>query len=165
MFDKFVAIFADVVNNFALIRKPTRKEKKLKQKPWITNNLLKCILTKNKMYNDLQVNRNILVEVESCKRYRNVLNHSLRITKSAYYHRVLRENKSDSKKVWKVVNELVYNNKQNRLGPSFLTTAAGDTVIDTQEIAETFNEFFVNIENPSQTLPLRVLDQLLKWRP
>ena len=88
LFDKFLALFADVVNDFAPIRKATRKEKKLKQKPWITKNLLKCILTKNKMYNDLPVNRNSLDKVESYKRYRNVLNCSLRIAKSAYYHRV-----------------------------------------------------------------------------
>ena len=50
LFDKFVAILADVVNDFAPIRKATCKEKKLKQKPSITNNLLKCILTKNKIY-------------------------------------------------------------------------------------------------------------------
>ena len=83
-FNKFVAIFADVVNDFAPIRKATRKEKKLKQKPWITKNLLKCILTKNKIYNDLRVNRNSLDKVESYKRYRNILNRSLRIAKSAY---------------------------------------------------------------------------------
>ena len=65
--------------------------------------------------------------------------------KRLFYHRVLRENKGDSKKVWKVINVLVYRNKRNRLGPSYLTTAAGDTVTYTQEIAETFNEFFVNI--------------------
>ena len=94
------------------------------------------------MYNDLRVNRNSLDKVESYKRY---LNRSLSIAKSAYYHRVLHENKDDSKKVWKVINELVYSNKRKRLEPSYLTTAAGDTVTDTQEIAETFNEFFVNI--------------------
>ena len=97
------------------------------------------------MYNDLRVNRNSLDKVENFKRYRNVRNRSSRIAKSAYYHRVFCENKGDSKKVWKVINELVNSNKQNRLGPSYLATAAGDTVTDTQEIAETFNEFFVNV--------------------
>ena len=63
-----------------------------------SNNLLKCILTKNKTCNDLRVNRNSLDKVESYKRYRNVVNRSLRIAKSAYYHRVLRENKDNSKK-------------------------------------------------------------------
>ena len=144
LFDKFIAILADVVNDFAPIRKATRKEKKLKQEPWITNNLLKCILTKNKMYKDPRVNRNSLDMVESYESYRNVLNRFLRIAKSVYYRRVC-ENKDHSKKVWKVINELVYSNKRNRLGPSYLTNAAGDSVSDTQEIVETFNELFVNI--------------------
>ena len=50
LFDKFVAIFANIVNDFAPIRKATCKEKN-QTKPWITNNLLKCTLTENKMYN------------------------------------------------------------------------------------------------------------------
>ena len=82
------------------------------------------------MYNDLRINRNSPDKVESYKVYRNVLNRSLRIAKSAYYHRILRENKDDSKKVWKIINELVYSNKRNGLGPSYLTTAAGDTVTE-----------------------------------
>ena len=109
---------------------PSEKQhvkKKAQTKPWITNNLLKCIPTENKLYNDLRVNRNSLDKVESCKIYRNVPNCSLRIAKSAYYHRVLRENKGDSKKIWKVINEIVCSYKRNRLGPSYLTTAAGDT--------------------------------------
>ena len=73
LFNKFVTILADIVNDFAPIRKATRKARKLKQKSWITNNLLKYILTKNKIYNDLQVNRKSLDKVESCKRYRNIL--------------------------------------------------------------------------------------------
>ena len=36
----------------------------------------------NKMYNDLRVDRNSLDKVESYKRYRKVLNRSLRIAKS-----------------------------------------------------------------------------------
>ena len=84
--------------------------------------------------------------VESNKSYRNVLNRSLRIAKSVYYNRVLRENKGDSKKVWEVINELTFNNKQNKLGLSYLATAAEDTITDTQKIAETFNKLFINIE-------------------
>ena len=101
-------------------------------------------------------------KVESYKKYRNVLNRSLRIAKSAYYHRVLGENKDDSKKVWKVINELVYSNKRNRLGPSYLTTAAGDTVTDTQKIAETFNEFFVNIGKSITYSSSQVIHHVLK---
>ena len=114
------------------------------------------------MYNDLRVNRNSLDKVESYKRYQNVPNCSLRIAKSAYYHRISHKNKGDSEKVLKVINELVYCNKRNRLGPSYLTTAAGDTLTDTQEIAKTFNEFFVNMGNQLHMLLLRIIHQLLK---
>ena len=50
------------------------------------------------MYNDLRINRNSLDMVVSYETYQNVPNRSSKIAKSAY-HTVLRENKSDSKKV------------------------------------------------------------------
>ena len=84
LFDKFVATFVNVVNEFV---KVFATKKKLKQKPLITSNLLKWILTKNDMYNGLRINRNSVEMVESYKIYRNVQNPSLRI---AYYQRVLR---------------------------------------------------------------------------
>ena len=54
LFDKFVATFADATFHPSPFRKAIRK-KKLERKPWITNNLLHCIPTKNKMYNDLRI--------------------------------------------------------------------------------------------------------------
>ena len=42
----------------------------------------------------------VLIWVESYKRCQNVLNCSLKIAKSAYYHWELSENKGKSKKLW-----------------------------------------------------------------
>ena len=43
LFHNFVSIFAKVVDLFAPKRKATRKEKKLKLKPWLAPGLLKSI--------------------------------------------------------------------------------------------------------------------------
>ena len=52
-FDQFVATLAKTVNQFSPMRKVFRKEKKLRQKPWLTGSSLKSIQTENKMYSRL----------------------------------------------------------------------------------------------------------------
>ena len=56
LFDKFISIITEVVDLFATKRNATRKEKKLKLKPWLTPGLLKSIQTKNKMFKSLHTN-------------------------------------------------------------------------------------------------------------
>ena len=54
LYDKFVTKFENVVDEFAPMRKASRKENKLRSRPWLTRGLLKSIRIKNKMYNNLR---------------------------------------------------------------------------------------------------------------
>ena len=47
-FQSFIDIFTDTVNFHAPYKRSTRKEKKLKEKPWLTKVLLKSIKQKTK---------------------------------------------------------------------------------------------------------------------
>ena len=58
---------------------------------------------------------------------------------------MLKDNKNNSKKVWNIVNELVYNRKQKNSGPTKILTDTGCTITDPQAIAEEFNKFFVSV--------------------
>ena len=58
---------------------------------------------------------------------------------------MLKDNKNNSKKVWNIVNELVYNRKQKNSGPTNMLTDTGYTITDPQAIAEEFNKFFVSV--------------------
>ena len=100
LFDKVVATLQTYLTTLRTSKNQLVK-KKIKPKPWVTSNLLKCVLTKNKMCNELGINRNSLDIFVSYKRYKNVLNRSLKIAKSVYYRRVLSENRNDSKKFGK----------------------------------------------------------------
>ena len=146
LYDSFVAIFAEVVDKFAPMRKASRKEKKLKLKPWISNGLLKSIKIKNKMFKFLHKNKDDLALKERYKSYRNTLNRVIRQSKRNYYHKILEKNKGNSKTTWDVVNELVNHKSRNKSLPLKLKTSAGDTVAeDSQIIADEFNNFFVSI--------------------
>ena len=55
--ENFLNIFADIVNIHPILRKCTRKEKKLKVKSWLNKTLLKSI-KKSRMLKDVQKNFN-----------------------------------------------------------------------------------------------------------
>ena len=54
--DIFIDKFAKTVNNHAPLRKATRKESRLKSKPWLFPGLLKCVKRKNGMFKLLHKN-------------------------------------------------------------------------------------------------------------
>ena len=117
-----------MVDLFAPKRNSTRKEKKLKLKPWLTPALLKSIQTKNKMFKRLHKNSDNLVLTEKYKAYRNALIRLLRMAKRNYYHSILNKLKDNSQKVWQVVNELAFTKNRIRLLPSKLVTSNGHTL-------------------------------------
>ena len=111
LYDKFVSKFKNVVNKFAPMRKASRKENKLRCRPWLTRGLLKPIRMKNKMHNNLRKKPDTS-QNHKYKIYRNLLNRLNKQAKVNYYHKVLIDNKNNSKKVWNIVNELIYNRKK-----------------------------------------------------
>ena len=136
LLDNFISIFTEVVDLFAPQRNATRKEKKLKLKPWLTPALLKSIQTKIKMLKRLPKNSNNLVLTEKYKAYRNAFNRLLRLAKRNYYHSVLNEHKGNSQKVWQVVNELAFTKNRTKWLPSKLVTSNGHTATNEETIAE-----------------------------
>ena len=83
-FGKFLAIFCKCVNNSAPIRKASTKEKKLREKPWISRGLLKSIKKKNKLFTNLQKNRNEESFI-NYKLYRNTLHRAIKTSKQIQY--------------------------------------------------------------------------------
>ena len=116
--DSFLAKFTEVVDQFAPKRNASRKERKIRSKPWISRGLLKSIQTKNRLFKQLLRNRDNSISSSKYKTYRSTLNRLLRRAKSNYYHAVLNELKENSKKAWETVNELIYNKKRSSSPPS-----------------------------------------------
>jgi len=76
-----------------------------------------------------------------------MLNSLVRKSKQMYYQDKLKKYKSDSKQIWKVINEIIGKsskqmNKINKI------TNKDDIVIESDtEICNEFNDFFVNVGN------------------
>ena len=95
LYDKFVSKFENVVDQFAPMRKASRKENKLRCRPWLTRGLLKSIRIKNKMHNNLREKPDTS-QSHKYKIYRNLLNRLIKQAKVDYYHNVLKDNKNNS---------------------------------------------------------------------
>ena len=57
-FETFVDIFQTVVNNHAPLCNASRKQKIMRQKPWLTPGIYKSILTESKMYHKVYNKKN-----------------------------------------------------------------------------------------------------------
>ena len=85
-----------------------------KTEPWLSSSLLCSIKTKHKMYKSI-CKAYDETKYKNYKTYRNVLNRTMEKAKQKYYNELIIENKSNSGKIWKIVNELVNLSLHNKL--------------------------------------------------
>ena len=113
--------------------------------PWMTNGIFKSISKKNKLYKKFLKNPTHKNETDY-KKYKNKLNHVIKTAKKAYYEKQFVKYKNDTKKTWQTINEVLNRNKTRKnLPDTFLQKSSNNNVTNPQEIANKFNEYFVNI--------------------
>ena len=87
------------------------KKYKHKISPWMTNGILKSIKMKDKMYRTLKktnpLSLNYITLEYNLKIYCSMLQKCIRIAKSSYYHNQFEKYKSDIKKTWNQIHELI----------------------------------------------------------
>jgi len=105
-FETFVDIFQTVVNNHAPLCNASRKQKRMRQKPWLTPGIYKSILTKNKMYHKVYNKKNTPL-YNMYKVYRNNLSRIIKMAKQQYYYTLISSNKNDTKKLHQILSDLI----------------------------------------------------------
>ena len=96
--DKFINIFQLLLDKHAPLRKRSRKELKLKTKPWIRKGLRKSTHRKNCMHKKC-VNSKCTAKWDEYKMYRNKLTHLKNSAKKLYYQDIIRKNKQNTAKL------------------------------------------------------------------
>ena len=112
------------------------------KKPWLTENLKGSIKNKNKLYARYKkypsyFNEKIYTD------YQKVLQKTLRFTEREYYDSKFSQYKNDLVKSWRVLKEVINRRKKSKMSSKFLIN--GKVVTDNNAIAESFNQFYVNI--------------------
>lgn len=135
MFDTFTNIFNEQMP-IAKIKHKEHKHNKL----WLTKGILTSIRYKNKLYSQTLSNSQ---QIDQYRKYKNKLNHIMRIAEKQYYKNLLDTNKNDLKKTWKILNKIINKNKKATFQSRF---KKGDTYLtEPEDIANGFNNYFANI--------------------
>ena len=144
-FEQFINSFTSVVNKHAPRKLATRKERKLKTKSSLSSSLPCSIKTKHKMYKSICKTYDE-TKYKSYKTYRNVLNRTIEKAKQKYYNELIIENKSNSGKIWKIVNELVNLKPSQQVDFNQLNTKTGKVIINPAAISANLNAYFAKLE-------------------
>jgi hypothetical protein len=84
------------------------------QLPWLTPAIKNSISQKHKLYMK-QLKINSQSNIATYKKFRNKLNHVLRITEREYYQAKIKEYQSNLRKSWKIINEVINRKKRTKI--------------------------------------------------
>ena len=105
-FECFLQIFKNIVNLHAPVKKRSRKQRRLHQKPWITKAIFISIKHKQKLYVSHFINGDNIFK-QFYKRYANTLTRIKERTKTMYYHDSLSFNTNNTYATWEVIKEIL----------------------------------------------------------
>ena len=127
-------------------------------KPWITPAILASINRKHTLF--VKKCKNQTAEnMTAYVTYRNKLNEVIRSSKRMYFQNQLEINKTNSKKMWQLLNSITKGNKINQPISLEFTLPNGDTIDVKEDIAKSFNQYFINVgEQLQQNIPPSGLD-------
>ena len=132
-----------------LPKKKVKYQKKLhKKSKWISSGILKSINTKDRLYKVLiqtDSSNTVLYErlLDKFKQYRAKLRRCIRKAKRDYYTSIFNQHKHDVRKMWGLLNETLNRNIRKQTTQEF--SHNNGTTSDPEVIANTFNEYFINI--------------------
>jgi len=98
--------FHTILEDHAPLINPSRKQKQLSKKPWMTANIHKLVRKKNKMFHKVY-NKKQTYAYSVYKQFRNSLNRTIKIAKNSYYEQLINPNKNNSKKLWQSLGNLI----------------------------------------------------------
>ena len=140
-----LCIFHKTLNIHAPLRKQSRKETKLKNKPWLSKGILISIQQKNLLYKRaLKLNdSNTWAQY---KVYTNKLTHIKEYAKRLYIKNLVNDNKHDTSSLWKIINKIIHlkNVKKNNI-PNKMYASKSESAQGPQAISNLFNKYFIEI--------------------
>ena len=142
--------FQSLLNKHAPLRFLSRREVKLKQKPWIPKGILKSIKVKRNLLKIFKKTSNQDTFLKY-KLYRKTLNILRKNSKKMYYKQYFEKHIRNSKRTWSQINKIL--NRKSVTSKNTLLNVNGQLIDDNKKIANTFNRYFVNVaENLSKQI-------------
>ena len=145
--ERFMTRFGELLDKHMPLRKMTNKEYKRRFKPWISDQILTKINTKNKLYQRMMRSKNPEAKSRLNAEYKtmkNEITNATRQSKKDYYKQYFTENASNLQKIWKGIKEIINIKAKNFSQPTCIIDK-GKTLTDPKDIANSFNQFYTSI--------------------
>ena len=142
--DEMLEIWQELFTSIADVHAPIRSRRvRNKQSPWITSQIRKMIIDRDKLKKRAIITNDINLWV-SFKKMRNLVTNKVKEAKSRYYHSQIEKNVSDSRAIWKTANQLSH---RKHTSNSTINELVVNEVSYTEPSAlcEIFNDHFSNI--------------------
>ena len=135
-----------LLDELAPYRKLTKKEFKLKSKPWISNEILQKIHERDKLLDNYSNVKDLNRKINLLKDYnilRNTITRMKRDAKSKYYKEYFEMHKDKTASIWKGIRSLKLKSSSKK--DTSIIDDKGVIISDQVKICNQFNNFFVNI--------------------
>ena len=143
-FDIFLKSFTEIINKRAPFRTLTRKEVRMKNKPWINKALLSQIKLKNRLYKKY-IRKKTATNFGVYKKHCNRLNHEIEKSKKIFYQGQVKNSSRNSKLIWKTIQDIVKYKCKTKPTIKEIRDKHNKLHTQPQNIANTLNEHFINI--------------------
>ena len=144
----FTDIISPLMNKHFQVKKIRYNKHRHKKSKWMTHGIMRSIAYRDKMYIKLKSLKINDIEYPANKAnfttYNNILKKTIRAAKKQYYENCFHKFKSDVKKTWSTINDIIGKTKKASDFPRYFLIN-GQQIDDNLTIAEEFNQFFVNV--------------------
>ena len=140
-----------VINDLFPYRKLSNKELKSKHNPWITNEILKEIKIRDKLYSKQKKATDIIRKEDlqlQLRNQKNKVRNLLRSSKKIYFSKYFEENSRNAKKLWEGVNRILSSKSKSNKSIDCLEVINNNvkqSITNPKEIANVANKYFTNI--------------------
>ena len=156
-FSSFYNKIDSLLNVMAPLKKQTKREQRLENRPWITKGILVSMKKRDELLKKLtKVNDNPLGKInisKEHKKYRNLIVTLLRRSKENHFNNYFEQNKQNVKKVWDGIRSILSISKKKASSIDHLNYN-GKIMTKNVEKANALNDFFTNIgKNVEKKIP------------
>lgn len=120
------------------------KRKRKESLPWVNATVLEHINIRDQMYKrTLEWPSNSLI-MKNYKQQKNFVNNLMKSARKNYYCDLIASNRNDIRKVWSIMNEIVFNKKNNvNCNQTVELEVNGNKITNITQICNAFNNFFI----------------------
>ena len=153
-FDRFLKDLNTLTNQHAPIKRRSRKEMKLKDKPWINNRILKMMRIRDRILQKMK-KQQTPDNVKLYKKFRNRVSNELKESKARYFHTYFSTNSQNMKKLWSGIKTIISHKSSTSSSINKIKDKDGNVTSDPSKMSNIFNDFYVNVaDGITKTIPL-----------